>query len=172
MGRDAGGADGAGFNIGGAEGLGGGGDAGATGRIDAGPNGAGWDKPGGGAVVARTDGGWRQNPEVAAEPGHSTRDSPAGAKEPKVTLARVRWATGARGGIMGAPAAGSGALRPVKASSATCLSKIAVFSSSSSQSMSIELVEATRDSTSWEPWELGPSTEVPAACPAKRVRAC
>lgn len=45
---------------------------------------------GGGAVVARTDGGWRQNPEVAAEPGHSTRDSLAGAKEPKVTLARVR----------------------------------------------------------------------------------
>ncbi len=43
---------------------------------------------------------------------------------------------------MGAPAAGTGARRPIRASSATCLSKIAVFSSSSSQSISIEPVEA------------------------------
>lgn len=47
-----------------------------------------------------------------------------------------RGARGAGGGA--APAAGSGALRGRRASSAMCLSKIAVFSSSSSQSMSME----------------------------------
>jgi hypothetical protein len=42
---------------------------------------------------------------------------------------------------MGAPAAGTGAFRGLSASSAMCLSKIAVFSSSSSQSMSIDAVD-------------------------------
>lgn len=139
-GRDIGGIDATGFRLGGAGGTDEIGE-GTAGRIDGAPKGAGCDSVGGGGggtaddlpgIIAGGGGGAAEGVGIGSG-GAAEGRKPAGAEGSD-------GGTLGSGGI-GAPAAGGGALRGRRASSAMCLSKIAVFSSSSSQSMSIELVE-------------------------------